>query len=209
MLHDFEGTLIVDDYSGYKALFRAGRVQEAGCWGHARRKFFEAHKLNRSEIAKQALDWIGHLYEIERQVEELDDAQRLAIRQTRSKPLLKEFKTWLLARQMQLVNADVTARAIDYTLKRWGALIVHVDDARVPVENMMRPIALGRKNWLFIGSEQAGDRAATLMSLIMSAKLNGHDAWAYLKDVLIKLPAWPNSRLEELLPHRWVAPTAS
>ena len=144
----------------------------------------------------------------------MDDAQRLAIRQARSKPLLEEFKTWLLARRMQLVNADVTARAIDYTLKRWGALLVHVDDARVPVdnnavENMMRPIALGRKNWLFIGSEQAGERAATLMSLIESAKLNGHDAWAYLKDVLTKLPTWPNSRLEELLPHRWVAPTSS
>ena len=84
-------------------------------------------------------------------------------------------------------------------------------DARVPVdnnavENMMRPIALGRKNWLFIGSRQAGERAATLMSLIESAKLNGHDAWAYLKDVLTKLPTWPNSRLAELLPHRWVAP---
>jgi transposase len=214
MLHDFEGTLIVDDYSGYKALFRAGKVQEAGCWAHARRKFFEAHKLNRSEIAKLALDWIGQLYEIEREVKELDNPQRLAIRQARSQPLLEEFKTWLLARRMQLVNADVTAKAIDYTLKRWGALVVHVDDARVPVdnnavENMMRPIALGRKNWLFIGSQQAGERAATLMSLIESAKLNGHDAWAYLKDVLTKLPTWPNSRLEELLPHRWVAPTAS
>ena len=191
-----------------------GRAQEAGCWAHARRKFFEAHKLNRSEIAKLALDWIGQLYEIEREVKELDNPQRLAIRQARSQPLLEEFKTWLLARRVQLVNADVTARAIDYTLKRWGALVVHVGDARVPVdnnavENMMRPIALGRKNWLFIGSQQAGERAATLMSLIESAKLNGHDAWAYLKDVLTKLPTWPNSRLEELLPHRWLAPTSS
>jgi hypothetical protein len=214
MLHDFEGTLLVDNYSGYKTLFRAGKVQEAGCWAHARRKFFEAHKLNRSEIAKQALDWIGQLYEIEREVKELDNPQRLAMRQARSQPLLEEFKTWLLARRVQLVHADVTARAIDYTLKRWGALMVHANDARVPVdnnavENMMRPIALGRKNWLFIGSEQAGERAATLMSLIESAKLNGHDAWAYLKDVLTKLPTWPNSRLEELLPHRWVAPTSS
>jgi hypothetical protein len=204
----------VDDYSGYKALFRAGKVQEAGCWAHARRKFFEAHKLNRSEIAKLALDWIGQLYEIERELKALSESERLAIRQARSKPLLEKFKTWLLDKRLQLVNADVTAKAIDYTLKRWGALIVHVDDARVPVdnnavENMMRPIALGRKNWLFIGSQQAGERAATLMSLIESAKLNGHDAWAYLKDVLTKLPTWPNSRLEELLPHRWVATTAS
>ena len=157
------------------------------------------------------MDWIGKLYEIERDVKELDEPQRLAIRQARSLPLLEEFKAWLMVQRMKLVAADVTAKAIDYTLKRWGALIVHGSDARIPVdnnavENMMRPIALGRKNWLFIGSQQAGERAATLMSLIESAKLNGHDAWAYLKDVLTKLPTWPNSRLEELLPHRWVAP---
>jgi transposase len=211
MLQDFEGTLVTDDYSGYKALFRAGKVQEAGCWAHARRKFFEAHKLNRSEIAKLALDWIARLYEIEREVQVVDDLQRLAIRQARSRPLLEEFKAWLMGQRVELAAADVTAKAIDYTLRRWGALIVHVNDARVPldnnaVENMMRPIALGRKNWLFIGSQQAGERAATLMSLIESAKLNGHDAWAYLKDVLTKLPTWPNSRLAELLPHRWVAP---
>ncbi len=214
MLQDYVGTLVTDDYSGYKALFKAGRVLEAGCWAHARRKFFEAHKLNHSEIAKQALDWIGKLYDIERDAKELDDPQRLAIRQARSLPLLEKFKTWLMSQRMQLVNADVTAKAIDYTLKRWGALIVHVNDARVPVdnnavENAMRPIALGRKNWLFIGSQQAGERAATLMSLIESAKLNGHDAWAYLKDVLTKLPTWPNSRLAELLPHRWVTPAST
>jgi transposase len=128
--------------------------------------------------------------------------------------LLEGFKTWLISRQMKLVRADVTAKAIDCTLKRWGALLVHVNDAQVPVdnhavENMMRPIALGRKNWLFIGSQQAGQQAATLMSLIESAKLNGHDAGAYLKDVLTKLPTWPNSRLAELLPHNWVAPPAT
>ena len=214
MLQDFCGTLVSDDYSGYKALFKAGKVTEAGCWAHARRKFFEAHKLNRSEIAKQALDWIGKLYDIEREVRDLDDGQRLAIRQARSAPLLQEFKAWLMSQRLQLVKADVTAKAIDYTLRRWGALLVHVNDARVPVdnnavENMMRPIALGRKNWLFIGSQQAGERAATLMSLIESAKLNGHDAWAYLKDVLTKLPTWPKSRLAELLPHRWIAPAST
>ncbi len=212
MLQDFGGTLVVDDFSGYKALFAKGKVQEAACWAHARRKFFEAHKLNHSELAKQALDRIGLLYDIEREVKDLSDEERLAIRQARSRPLLLEFKAWLMAERTQLVKADVTARAMDYTLKRWDALLVHVDDARVPVdnnavENVIRPIALGRKNWLFIGSEQAGERAAVLMSLIESAKLNGHDAWAYLKDVLTKLPTWPNSRIQELLAYRWVAPT--
>jgi transposase len=213
MLQDFCGTLVTDDYSGYKALYREGKVLEAGCWAHARRKFFEAHKLNHSTIAKQALQRIGLLYEIEREARDLDQMQRLAMRQEKSRPLLDELKTWLMGQRLQLVNADVTAKAIDYTLKRWQALVVHVDDARVPVdnnavENAIRPIALGRKNWLFVGSEQAGERAATLLSLIESAKLNGHDAWAYLKDVLTKLPTWPNSRLTELLPHRWT-PTAS
>ena len=106
------------------------------------------------------------------------------------------------------------AKAIDYTLSRWAALSLHLDDAHVAVdnnavENAIRPIALGWRNWLFMGSQQAGERAAVLMSLIESAKLNGHGAWAYLKDVLEKLPTWPNSRLEELLPHRWLAPSPS
>jgi transposase len=214
MLSAFEGILVVDDYSGYKATFRAGLVIEAGCWAHARRKFYEAYKLNHSGIAKQALDWIGKLYDIERRIKDLSEKERLAVRQERSKPLLTEFKAWLLTQRTLLVKADVTAKAMDYTLKRWDALMVHVNDARVPVdnnavENVIRPIALGRKNWLFVGSEQAGERAAVLMSLIESAKLNGHDAWAYLKDVLTKLPTWPNSRIEELLPYRWVAPASA
>ena len=151
------------------------------------------------------------LHDIEREVKDLSEQDRLTIRRSRSKPLLLEFKAWLLVDRPRLVKADVTARAMDYTLRRWDALLVHLDDARVPVdnnavENVIRPIALGRKNWLFIGSEQAGERAAVLMSLIESAKLNGHDAWAYIKDVLTKLPTWPNSRIEELLPYRWVTP---
>lgn len=208
MLQDFCGVLVTDDYSGYKALYAGGKVTEAGCWAHARRKFFEAAKLNKSEIAQEAVQRIAQLYEIEREGHTLSAAQRLAIRQERSAPLLAAFKVWLTQHRVQLVNADVTAKAIDYTLRRWSALTVHLQDARIPidnnaVENAIRPIALGRKNWLFVGSQQAGERAAVLMSLIESAKLNGHDAWAYMKDILTKLPTWPNSRLDELLPHRW------
>lgn len=214
MLKDYAGTLVCDDYGGYKALFQAGRVTQAGCWAHARRKFFEAHKLNGSAIAKEALERIGQLYEIERDVKDLGLAQRQRIRQERTKVLLEEFKVWLMGQRLQLVSADVTAKAMDYTLRRWTALQLHVEDARVPldnnaVENVIRPIALGRKNWLFVGSQQAGERAAVLMSLIASAKLNGHDAWAYMRDVLTKLPSWPNSRLAELLPHNWVAPPST
>jgi hypothetical protein len=109
-------------------------------------------------------------------------------------------------------DGSATAKAFDYSLRRWQALTVFVDDARVPidnnwVENQMRPVALGRKNWLFAGSLRAGERAAAVMSLIQSAKLNGHDPYAYLKDVMDKLPTWPNSRILELLPHRWQAPS--
>jgi transposase len=211
MLKDWRGTLLTDDYSGYKALFAAGAVKEAGCWAHARRKFFEAHKLNQSEIAAEALNRIAQLYAIERQVQGLSSQERLPIRQAQSRPLLEEFKRWLTERRRMLADADVTAKAMDYTLRRWAALTLHLEDAHLPidnnaVENAMRPMALGRKNWLFVGSETAGERAACLMSLIESAKLNGHDAWHYLKDILTKLPTWPNSRLQELLPHNWRAP---
>ena len=211
LLEGFQGSLVCDDYAGYKALFKQQPIQEAGCWAHARRKFFEAHKLNQSEIAKEALNRIQQLYELERQGALLDQQQRYQLRQDASTPLLKEFKAWLLNQRQQLMNADVTAKAMDYTLKRWAALTLHLTDARIPidnnaVENAIRPLALGRKNWLFVGSQQAGERAAVLMTLIESAKLNGHDAWVYLKDVLTKLPTWPNSRLQELLPHRWVPP---
>lgn len=211
LLEGFEGSLLCDDYAGYKALFKHQKINEAGCWAHARRKFFEAHKLNQSEIAKEALHRIQQLYEVERQGALLDQQERHQLRQTKSVPLLKEFKAWLLSQRQQLMNADVTAKAMDYTLKRWAALTIHLSDARIPidnnaVENAIRPIALGRKNWLFVGSQQAGERAAVLMTLIESAKLNGHDAWAYLKDVLTKLPTWPNSRLHELLPHKWEPP---
>jgi transposase len=211
MLQDFAGVLVTDDYSGYKALYAGGKVTEAGCWAHARRKFFEAAKLNKSEIAQEAVQRIAQLYEIEREGQTLSAADRLQMRRERSAPLLAAFKVWLLEQRAQLVNADVTAKAMDYTLRRWAALTVHLQDARIPidnnaVENAIRPIALGRKNWLFVGSQQAGERAATLMSLIESAKLNGHDAWAYMKDILTKLPTWPNARLDELLPHRWQPP---
>ncbi|XVJ69179.1 MAG: IS66 family transposase [Rhizobacter sp.] len=215
LLEGFQGSLVCDDYSGYKALFKQQPIQEAGCWAHARRKFFEAHKLNQSEIAKEALHRIQQLYDVERQGAQLTLQERHQLRQDTSTTLLQEFKAWLLTQRQQLMNADVTAKAMDYTLKRWAALTLHLADARIPidnnaVENAIRPLALGRKNWLFVGSQQAGERAAVLMTLIESAKLNGHDAWVYLKDVLTKLPTWPNSRLHELLPHRWVSPeTAS
>ena len=212
MLQDYKGTLVVDDYSGYKASFTSGEVLEAGCWAHVRRKFFEAHEHTQSEIAHEAVQRIRKLYDIEEQVRECEPPERLRLRKEHSEPLLKDLKTWLQEQRAKLADADKTAKAINYALNRWEALERHINDAAVPidnnaVENAIRPIALGRKNWLFVGSQEAGERAATLMSLIESVKLNGHDSWTYLKDILTKLPTWPNSRLEELLPHRWMPPS--
>ncbi len=215
LLEGFQGSLVCDVYSCYKALFKQEKLNEAGCWAHARRKFFEAHKLNQSEIAKEALHRIQQLYELERQGALLDQRERHQLRQNQNAPLLKEFKACRLSQRQQLMNADVTAKAMDYTLRRWAALTIHLSDARIPidnnaVENAIQPSALGRKNWVFVGSQQAGERAAVLMTLIDSAKLNEHDAWVYLTDVLTKLPILPNSRLQELLPCSWVPPeTAS
>ena len=207
-LQDWSGTLLTDDFSGYKALYAQGQVVEAGCWAHVRRKFFEAHKLVGSAIAQQALARIGALYAIEQTLREHPPDGRAALRQQRSLPLLDALHAWLVEQRQLLAKADATARAIDYALGRWRALCVFATDGRVPidnnaVENAIRPLALGRKNWLFVGSPQAGSRAAVLMTLIESAKLCEVDPWAYLKDVLTKLPTWPNSRLGELLPHNW------
>jgi len=206
-LQNWGGTLLVDDYAGYKQIM-GEQTTEAGCWAHARRKFFDLHVANKSQIAQQALALIGQLYEVERQAQGSSGDERWRLRQQRSRPILEKLYAWLHEQRIKVPQGSATAKAIDYSLRRWTALTRFVDNAQVPidnnwVENQMRPIALGRKNWLFAGSLRAGERAAAVMSLIQSAKLNGHDPHAYLKDVMDKLPTWPNSRIGELLPHRW------
>ena len=206
-LQGWSGTLLVDDFAGYKQLMGVA-IQEAGCWAHARRKFFDLHANNKSLIAYQALEQIGQLYELERQAQHMDGPNRLRLRQDESAKIILKLHAWLLAQRGKVPEGSATARAIDYSLRRWTALTQFLSNGQLPIdnnwiENQMRPIALGRKNWLFAGSFRAGQRAAAVMSLIQSAKLNGHDPHAYLKDVMEKLPTWPNSRIEELLPHRW------
>jgi transposase len=210
-LQGWSGTLLGDDYAGYKQLM-GDKVQEAGCWAHARRKFFELHAANKSQIAEQALVQIGQLYEIERQAQDATADERLALRQQQSQPVIDKLHAWLHEHRMKIPEGSATAKAIDYSLRRWPALTRLLQDGRIPIdnnwiENQMRPIALGRKNWLFAGSLRAGERAGAIMSLIQSAKLNGHDPYAYLKDVMDRLPTWPNSRIDELLPHHWQSPT--
>jgi len=206
-LGDWKGSLICDDYAGYKQSI-AGGITEVACLAHARRKFFELHVANTSEVAESALQQIGAIYEIERELKNLDSDERQRIRQLRSAPVMDSLHRWMLLTRQKITDGSATAKALDYSLKRWGALTRFVDDGRLPVdnnwiENQIRPIAIGRSNWLFAGSLRAGKRAAAVMSLIQSARMNGHDPYAYLKDILSRLPTHKASRVGELLPHRW------
>jgi hypothetical protein len=208
VLEEFKGTLVTDDYSGYHAIQGQGIITGALCMAHARRKLFEAHKLNGSEIAAQAVALIAKLYEVERESREFEPQARRLLRQSRSRPIADALHAWLLAQRQALAKSDATAKAIDYSLSNWRALTRYLDDGNVPIdnnaaENAIRPLAVGRKNWLFVGSQQAGERAAVMLRLIESAKLNGHDPWAYLKDVFEQLPTLKNRDLELLLPHNW------
>ena len=206
-LGEWCGSLVCDDYGGYKASFAAG-VTEVGCMAHARRKFFDLHANHTSHIAEQALQYIGLLYDIERETKDLSTQERQAIRQDKSRRIADALHGWMLAQRSQVANGGAIAKALDYSLKRWQALTRFIDDGQLPIdnnwiENQMRPIAIGRKNWLFAGSQLAGQRAVAIMSLIQSAKLNGLDPYAYLRDVLQRLPTHKAAQVGELLPHRW------
>jgi len=205
----WRGTLVCDDYGGYKHLFGKG-ITEAGCLAHARRKFFDLWANHKSSIAEQALEFFGELYKVEQEVHELDVDERQRIRQLKAKPIADDLHAWLLAQRQRVPEGSATAKAIDYSLNRWEALVRYLGDGQLPVdnnwiENRIRPIALGRNNWLFAGSLRAGQRAAAIMSLIGSAKMNDLDPYAYLSDVLVRLPTHPASRIADLLPHRWKA----
>ena len=208
-LGEWRGNLVCDDFSGYKALIASG-VTEVGCLAHARRKFFDLHAANKSQIAGFALEQFSQVYDIEREVKHLDANQRKAIRQQQSKPVLDALHQWMALQRQKVPDGSATAKALDYSLRRWVALTRFVDDGQLPVdnnwiENQIRPIAIGRNNWLFAGSLRAGQRAAAVMSLIQSARMNGHDPYAYLKDVLSRLPTQRASCTDELLPHHWQA----
>lgn len=207
-LGQWNGKLVCDDFAGYKASFQQG-ITEIGCMAHARRKFFDLHATNKSQLAEQALHSIGGLYEIERQARDMTDEDRWRIRQEKAAPILNALHAWMLAQRDLVPEGSAVAKALEYSLKRWGALARYIEDGAVPidnnaVENQIRPWALGRSNWLFAGSLRSGKRAAAIMSLIQSARMNGHDPYAYLKDVLTRLPAQRASEIGQLLPHQWV-----
>ena len=207
----WQGKLVTDDFSGYKACFELG-VTEVGCMAHARRKFHELWANHGSQVGEQALKFFGALYDVEREVADADSQTRLEARR-RSRPVADALHQWMRQQRQKIPDGSATARAIDYSLNRWAALTRFMDDGDLPidnnwVENRIRPIALGRQNWLFAGSLRAGKRAAAIMSLIHSAKLNGLDPYVYMRDVLKRLPTQPASRITELLAHHW-QPTTS
>lgn len=219
-LQGFKGKLVCDGYNGYKPLFQQG-VTEVGCMAHARRKFHELHVTKQSVISIEALDLFQSLYAVEREIDERfeknptpmpRDAQIVRqIRQQKAKPIADRLYAWLQQKRLGTTkNASIT-KAIEYCLKRWQALTRYLDDGNLPIdnnwaENQMRPWALGRKNWLFAGSLESGQRAASIMSLIQSARLNGLDPYAYLADVLRRLPTHKDKDIDELLPHIWKPP---
>jgi transposase len=225
-LAGWQGVLQADAYGGYNDLYRddreAGAVMSALCWAHARRKFFEladiagnvrkgkpAHQI--SPVALEAVKRIDAIFDIEREINGLDADARLAVRQKLSRPLVDNLHDWLLAERAKLSRHNKVTKAINYMFEkdsRWKAFTAFLDDGRIcltnnAAERALRGVALGRKSWLFAGSERGGDRAAFMYTLIVTAKMNDIDPQAWLADVLARLPEMPVSRVPELLPWNW------
>ncbi|WP_145736965.1 IS66 family transposase, partial [Nitrospirillum pindoramense] len=218
-LSGFSGVIQADAYTGYEALTRpSGLVQpgivpsgivHAACWAHARRHLYDQYEKTKSPIAEEALRRIGRLYEVEAAITGLSADQRRDARRQLAVPILDNLKPWLEAQQRRLSAKNTLGKAIGYALNRWNALTLYVADGRIaidnnPAERSLRGIAITRKNFLFLGSEAGGDRAALLYSVLETAKLNGLDPEAYLADVLDRMAkGHPINRLAELLPWNW------
>jgi len=204
-LKNFKGGLQADAYAGFHHLYGDGGIYEVACWAHARRKFHEIHVIHASPTTAEALARIGALYAIEDEVRGKPADLRLNIRQARARPLLEDMRKWMERALRSLSAKSETAAAIRYALSRWRALTRYTEDGLLEIDNSaaeraLRAVALGRKNYLFAGSDCGGERAAAMYSLIGSAKLNGLDPELYLRTVLAQIPDHPISRIHELLP---------
>jgi transposase len=203
----FRGTLQADGYGGFTALYERDRVREAACWAHARRKYYDVYVADRSPTAQEALQRIAALYTLEREIRGRPPAVRRAIRRRRAKPLLNSLHRWLRGRLATLSAKSPLAGAIQYTLVRWKALTRYTKDGSIEIDNnaaerAIRALVLGRRNYLFAGSDAGGETAARLYSLIGTCRLNGIDPYHYLRHVLEHVATHPINRIDELLPWR-------
>lgn len=214
-LRHFHGVLQADAYTGYDRLFSAAReggpLTEAACWAHARRKIHDVYIGTGSAAAEQALKRIGELYAIEAEIRGRPEAERLALRQARSKPLLASLHEWMMAKAVTLSKKSRLGEAFAYVLNQWEALCYYCDDGLAEPDNnaaerALRAVCLGKKNYIFFGSDHGGERGALLYGLIGTCKLNGIDPEAYLRHILSVLPQWPSNKVAELLPWNVVLP---
>jgi transposase len=217
-LVSYSGLMQADAYSGYNGLYVQGRkpgpIIEVACWAHGRRKFFELAELQKAPVAIEAVRRIDELFAIEREINGKTPGERRAVRQDRTKPLTDALEAWLRERRTKLSSKSDTAKAIDYTLKRWRAFTRFLDDGRLCMSNnaaerAVRGIAVGRKNWTFCGSDSGGHRTAAMFTLIETCKLNDVDARSWLADVLARIADHPASKVADLLPWNWKANLAT
>jgi len=204
-LSKFRGILQADAYSGFNKLYEDGRIREAPCLAHIRRKFYDLIEAHRSPIATEAVERIGALYGIEKEIRGRPPEERREVRHTRSRPLLDAMRAWLETSLSKLSRKSDTSAAIHYALARWDAFARYCNDGRIEIDNSaaeraLRAVAVGRKNYLFAGSDAGGERAATFYCLLGTAKLNGVNPEAYLRQVLERIADHPVNRIAELLP---------